>query len=345
MVAHFLFWVMAAGLTGHGAVQIAAAGAAVVHYSGRTRAARKAFSLRGLLRHCLPSSIMTSRWTYIDLLYYGASKVLGIFIYPFVAGLAVACAGATRAGLQVWFGHGPGLALNGPTLSVFLVAGLLARDFTAFYIHMMQHRIPVLWEFHKVHHAPESLIPLTGRRLHPLELLANLTGDAPVLGIIVGMASWLTHQGLDFMIVATMGLQTVMDIVTLSPLRHSHIDLRLGWFERFVLSPAHHRLHHSVEPQHWDKNFAATFPFWDRLWRTFLPPPPIDTYRLGLPDGESSRYTDLLSCYVLPVRASVRRLRQDGWRAIWPCALARHPVQADPPRGGDARALQAGVTG
>ena len=40
-------------------------------------------------------------------------------------------------------------------------------DFAVFYFHLLQHRIPFLWELHKVHHSAEVLTPLTVYRLHP----------------------------------------------------------------------------------------------------------------------------------------------------------------------------------
>jgi sterol desaturase/sphingolipid hydroxylase (fatty acid hydroxylase superfamily) len=108
------------------------------------------------------------------------------------------------------------------------------------------------------------------------------------------------------------GLYSIINIITFAPLQHSHIVLRLGWPEIVLLSPEHHRLHHSVERQHWDKNFAAIFPFWDRLNQALLEPPPTSTYIVGLPDGTSEDYATLADCYFAPFRKIRDRQRAAG---------------------------------
>ena len=204
------------------------------------------------------------------------------------------------------------IAQNAISLTAFVVAAVLIRDFASFYIHLMLHRVPLLWELHKVHHAPESLIPPTGHRLHPLDQLIIILAEAAPLGILVGLYAWLAQEEPTQLILLSVGLYTVINTVTFSPLQHSHIDLRLGRLELVLLSPAHHQVHHSVERHHWDRNFASMFPFWDRLYRTLLEPPPSSSYLVGLPDGKSEDYAALADCYFAPLRKIRDRLRVEG---------------------------------
>jgi Fatty acid hydroxylase len=51
---------------------------------------------------------------------------------------------------------------------------------------------------------------------------------------------------------------------------HTELIGRLGWLERFLNTPSHHRVHHAVNPQYLDKNYGAILIVWDRLFGTFV---------------------------------------------------------------------------
>lgn len=315
---HFLAKVATLGIIGNLSVNAFALLAATLHYYFNVSSTAKPFRLLDYIKYLFPVSLVTNKWTRYDTVYYFTSKLTGFFIYPVVGMITASIAMFSQSILSFGFGQSPMMTLNWLSLAAFLVVGLLCRDFASFLLHMMQHRIPLLWEFHKVHHAPESLIPLTGHRIHPLEEVCNLAGDAFCLGVIIGVFGWITRQDFDSLIADSVGFYSLINMLTLSPLQHSHIDLRFGWLERIVLSPAHHHLHHSVERQHWDKNFSAIFPFWDALWSTLMAPPPINSYRTGLPDGASSNYMTLRGGYLTPIQLAVEKIRIDGTAGLRP---------------------------
>ena len=58
-------------------------------------------------------------------------------------------------------------------LVAFTVAGFLAEDGSRFLNHYLQHRVPLLWRFHKVHHSATTLTPVTLYRAHPLEIVTG----------------------------------------------------------------------------------------------------------------------------------------------------------------------------
>lgn len=312
-MAHVFIWIATAGLIGWVTVYTACFIGVILHYLARARQTNQPVSIRSFLKHCFPREVLSSRWTWLDLIVMALNKLMFAFVFDSVAGMVALLASFFQVCLVGIFGASPGMGVNGFTFTLFLICGLLVRDFASFFIHMLQHRIPILWEFHKVHHAPESLVPFSTNRLHPLDQIVGMAAEAPLLGLIVGFYGWFTDQGLASIILSSVGFYVVVNILTFAPLRHSHIDLRLGWLEIFLLSPAHHRLHHSAEPEHWDKNFSAIFPFWDRFARTLFSPPPAETYRLGLPEGKSMLYSTLLGCYVEPFRSILQRLKTEGW--------------------------------
>lgn len=73
------------------------------------------------------------------------------------------------------------------TLVIFIVS-----DFLRFFLHYLEHRLPILWEFHKVHHSAEVLNFATADRIHPMELLFSGIGMAIGMGLVNGafIAVW-----------------------------------------------------------------------------------------------------------------------------------------------------------
>ncbi|MCL4112522.1 UNVERIFIED_CONTAM: hypothetical protein GTU68_061029 [Idotea baltica] len=52
---------------------------------------------------------------------------------------------------------------------------------------------------------------------------------------------------------------------------HTRVIKRLGWFEKFFVTPSHHRVHHGVNPQYLDKNFSEFLIIWDKIFGTYAP--------------------------------------------------------------------------
>jgi len=125
--------------------------------------------------------------------------------------------------------------------SVFLV---LLWDFAASYAHYLKHRVPILWELHKVHHSAEVMTPATALRRHPLEALFSSAVGAVVIGIGVGI--WVLVLGQDVMPFYMFGTLFGIWVWRLAGynLRHSHIWISYGDFWNNVLiSPAQHQIH------------------------------------------------------------------------------------------------------
>ena len=165
-------------------------------------------------------------------------------------------------------------AIAGPAaasdLSTFQITAIytavlfVAWDLSRFVVHLALHKIPALWEFHKVHHSAEVLTPFTVYRVHPVEsLLFGLRG-ALVTGVVTGVFFYL-FQGsavqLELLGVNAVGL--ALNALGAN-LRHSHVWLSYGRFvERILISPAQHQLHHSVDAEHHDCNYGSFLAVWD----------------------------------------------------------------------------------
>ncbi|MGG7215415.1 sterol desaturase family protein, partial [Clostridium nigeriense] len=47
-----------------------------------------------------------------------------------------------------------------------------------------------------------------------------------------------------------------------------HID-KMGWLEKIIVTPSHHRVHHALNPEYLDKNYGQIFIFWDKWFGTY----------------------------------------------------------------------------
>ncbi len=146
-----------------------------------------------------------------------------------------------------------------PTLGAWRVAvlALVVGDFLGLVSHWMHHRIPTLWQFHAVHHSQRRMNVLSDNRQHVVETLVSAT-----IAFLPARA-----LGLDSSLAATLALSTVY----VSAFIHTNIRTNLGLLRYVFISPQAHRVHHSIEPQHYDTNFGTLFSWWDYLFGTHHP--------------------------------------------------------------------------
>jgi sterol desaturase/sphingolipid hydroxylase (fatty acid hydroxylase superfamily) len=192
------------------------------------------------------------------------------------------------------------------------VAGLVVHDLGYWLAHYLMHRVPVLWEFHKLHHTAEVLTPLTEWRQHPVELVwfplcsAAITGgwlavQDQLIGAGATPLGWFGGNGL-----------TLVLVFSLLHLRHTHLWIAAtGVWGRIVQSPAHHQIHHSTDPRHHDKNLGLFLSIWDWAFGTLVVPEQRERLRFGIV-GEPAT-PSVWSAWVHPVvwfvRTAFGRLR------------------------------------
>ncbi len=182
-----------------------------------------------------------------------------------------------------------------------LATGLLTIDFLFYLLHVVEHRVFVLWRFHAVHHSDRHVDVTTGLRHHPAEVFVNALLASAVL-ISLGQPVWVA---------AAYGLVSTMAAL----FNHSNIGLPAAW-ERViglaVVTPGLHRVHHSAEPEHYNSNFGNVLSIWDRLCGTYrrLPPDQEASLAFGIPPSEAASRFGPLREWVLPF--TLRRQRSGG---------------------------------
>ena len=89
-------------------------------------------------------------------------------------------------------------------------------------------------------------------------------------------------------------------VMLLSYLIHSPIDVPFGPLRKLLVDNRFHRIHHSIEPRHFDRNFGICFSVWDRLLGTAYDPAPDEWPEVGIADAPAPR--DLKDFLLMPVR-------------------------------------------
>jgi Fe(3+) dicitrate transport protein len=200
----------------------------------------------------------------------------------------------------------PAISAPGWAVVVAYSAALfLAWDLSRFALHALMHMLPGLWAVHQVHHSAQVLTPLTFHRIHPLESVLYQVRGALVTGFVAGLFFWVFRaEATAATLLGVPAAGLVLNVV-FGNLRHSHVWLRFpAPVERWLLSPAQHQLHHSVDPAHYDANYGTWLSVWDRAAGTLLLAPESPPAAFGVPEGERNHGDDLLSAWLGPLRAS-----------------------------------------
>lgn len=182
----------------------------------------------------------------------------------------------------------------------FTIAFFIAYDFGRFVAHTLLHDIPVLWEFHKVHHSAETLNPITTFRAHPVDLLVMAWVPVVMTGLVTWGFNKMTAAPVSFY--SYIGLHVVLYASNfIGTLRHTNVWLSYGpVLNKWLISPAQHQLHHSCEPQHVGCNRGFELAVWDRLYGTLYVPYREESFRMGLGDGTDGQWHTVRRMWVWP---------------------------------------------
>ncbi|HKW18869.1 MAG TPA: sterol desaturase family protein [Terriglobales bacterium] len=177
---------------------------------------------------------------------------------------------------------------------------LFIHDFWFYWSHRIEHRIPFLWEFHKIHHSDELMNTTTWARDHFLQESWRAFFSVFTLGLFVDLR--LAEAG-------KAAFYSTMFLVALSMFYHSAIRVELPWLDYILVTPKVHRIHHSIEVEHHNKNFADALPLFDIVFGTFERPVREEFPATGL-GAEMASPRSLLAAQFGPVISAVRLMRR-----------------------------------
>lgn len=151
------------------------------------------------------------------------------------------------------------------SLSTFLLL-LFLQDFFYYWFHRSSHRIRWMWAAHVVHHSSERMNFSTAFRQSLMYPIAGMWLFWLPLVMIGFEPKWVI-----FAVLLNLGLQFFV---------HTQSIRSLGLLELVFNTPSHHRVHHGINRQYIDKNYAGILIIWDRMFGTFEPE--VETVRYGI---------------------------------------------------------------
>lgn len=155
-----------------------------------------------------------------------------------------------RFGLIYW--------LNASVVVTIIISALMLDFFGAWLSHVIEHKIPLFWRMHIIHHTDNNVDVTSGLRHHPLEsvwrglffLIAIVISGAPMYGVMI--------------------YQTLLTVFT--GVTHANISLPrpIDKIMSYILvSPNMHKVHHHWKQPYTDSNYGGVFSIWDRIFGTF----------------------------------------------------------------------------
>jgi sterol desaturase/sphingolipid hydroxylase (fatty acid hydroxylase superfamily) len=160
-------------------------------------------------------------------------------------------------------GSGVGLAALGSWAVVFLL-----DDFAYYWMHRNSHVVNLLWAGHVVHHSSEEFNLTVALRQSSLHGLMSWVFYMPLAFLGVPVTMWLVCHALNLVYQFWV---------------HTREINRLGPLELVLNTPSHHRVHHGVNPEYQDRNYAGVLIIWDRMFGTFEPEVAPPVYGLTKP--------------------------------------------------------------
>ncbi|MCF6348515.1 MAG: sterol desaturase family protein [Flavobacteriaceae bacterium] len=134
------------------------------------------------------------------------------------------------------------------------VLGILAADFTYYWMHRIEHEHRILWASHSVHHSSEDY---------------NLTVSFR-LSIIEGIFEWMFL--IPMILIGFNPFQAIVSLIFVAQFQtwiHTEKIQKLGWLDEVFNTPSVHRVHHGSNNKYLDKNYGGLLMIWDKIFGTF----------------------------------------------------------------------------
>lgn len=275
------------------------------------RRARRNRPLRAgtLWRGLFPGWLVRHASMHADIAYF----CFNVFVYGVIFGWAIVSykflSGIVVDGLAAALGTVTPTSYDLTARVIITLALFLAYEFGYWVDHYIKHRVPALWELHKVHHSANVLTPLTVFRIHPLDGLIFANILAVSLGVTNGIANYAFGKPITLFSIDDTNVILVLFVHIYVHLQHTHLWIAFtGLAGRVFLSPAHHQIHHSNNPIHFDKNLGSCLAIWDWLFGTlYVPKKEPEALTFGVKVGEADMHS-LSELSIAPVQRAAAHI-------------------------------------
>ena len=149
---------------------------------------------------------------------------------------------------------------SGVVFAVIVTLSVILLDMIIYWQHRLFHTVPLLWRFHKMHHADSHMDTTTGLRFHPVEIAISLGVKAAAVALL-GIPA-----------VAIVIFEVALNGFAL--FNHANIRLSQKWDDkvgRVLITQRLHRIHHSQAKAESNSNYGFSVSWWDRLFNSFTP--------------------------------------------------------------------------
>ena len=216
-----------------------------------------------------------------NLLLGGLNAGLISIVFVGLWGVAAIAGRQHGIGLLHWLENAAGLPIW-----AHAVGAVLLLDAWMYVWHRINHEIPFLWRFHRVHHNDPTMDVTTASRFHTGEIaLSSLLRVGIILLFGVHLWELVLYETLMFAVVQ---------------FHHANIGLPAGLdraLRAVIVTPNMHKVHHSRHQPETDSNYSSLFSFWDRIGRSFRlrdDPSTIDFGLHGWDAPEDQRFSGML---------------------------------------------------
>ena len=207
----------------------------------------------------------------VNLIIYVVNRVLGRFVMFGVMLYTIKVLGPLQPFKvpMTWYGF---------------IYGYIVFEFSQVLSHYLAHKVRLFWCLHSTHHAP--------RHMNLSVSYSHFILEYPYAEFIKVGVCLMAGVPLP-MLLAAMAIDGVWGHLI-------HVgggvmkNGRLGFLEKLVLTPSHHRAHHAKNPLYMDTNFGNLLPIWDRLFGTYQPQDESIEFEYGITrDVDSNSFWDV----------------------------------------------------
>lgn len=177
---------------------------------------------------------------------------------------------------------------------ISLLALMFIADFMLYWMHRAQHSSALLWRAHALHHSDEDVGVTSTTRLHVIDVIGRHVFFTIPFPILFGLPS---------------PEYAILLLIPTSWIYFIHLNINIGFGRAWwvMTSPQYHRIHHSLDPAHHDRNFATFFPVWDICFGTAYDAPadlfpPVGTH---VPDVKT--FSEYFTYPILPFWKKARQ--------------------------------------
>ncbi len=136
------------------------------------------------------------------------------------------------------------------------VIAFVALDFSHYWVHRIDHANNFFWNSHIVHHSSEEFDLACAVR-QPISSFVKIFSFFMIPAALLGISPLV--------------------VATVTPIQffaqfwyHTRYINRMGFLEKILVTPSHHRVHHAFNIEYLDKNLAQIFIIWDKMFGTFM---------------------------------------------------------------------------